>query len=71
MGGMRTGWLVAPLAGRIAGVSLEANSTPVSIAKAACPALPLGGRYWVGDMTGHTQVPGMGRSLYTGMTFEF
>jgi iron complex outermembrane receptor protein len=34
-------------------------------------ALPLGGRYWVGDMTGNTQVPGMGRSLYTGMTFEF
>ena len=34
-------------------------------------ALPLGGRYWVGDKTGKTQVAGMGRSLYTGFTFEF
>ncbi|HXN48998.1 MAG TPA: carboxypeptidase regulatory-like domain-containing protein [Bryobacteraceae bacterium] len=34
-------------------------------------ALPLSGRYWVGDKTGNTQVPGMGRSIYTGMTFEF
>jgi iron complex outermembrane receptor protein len=34
-------------------------------------ALPLGGRYWVGDKTGNTQVPGMGRSLFSGLTFEF
>ena len=34
-------------------------------------ALPLGGRYWVGDKTGKTQVAGMGRSLFTGLTFEF
>jgi iron complex outermembrane receptor protein len=33
--------------------------------------LPLGGRYWVGDKTGASSVPGMGRSLYTGLTFEF
>jgi iron complex outermembrane receptor protein len=34
-------------------------------------ALPLGGRYWVGDTSGKTAVPGMGRSLYTGLTFQF
>jgi len=34
-------------------------------------ALPLGGRYWVGDTTGNTPVPGMGRSVYSGLTFEF
>jgi iron complex outermembrane receptor protein len=34
-------------------------------------ALPLGGRYWVGDKTGNTQVFGMGRSLFSGLTFEF
>jgi iron complex outermembrane receptor protein len=33
--------------------------------------LPLGGRYWIGDKTGNSSVPGMGRSLYTGLTFEF
>jgi iron complex outermembrane receptor protein len=33
--------------------------------------LPLGGRYWVGDKTGHTQVPGAGRNFYGGLTFEF
>jgi iron complex outermembrane receptor protein len=33
--------------------------------------LPLGGRYWVGDKTGNSSVPGMGRSLYSGLTFEF
>jgi len=32
--------------------------------------LPLGGRYWA-DPTGSSSVPGMGRSLYTGLTFEF
>jgi iron complex outermembrane receptor protein len=32
--------------------------------------LPLGGRYWV-DKTGNSSVPGMGRSLYSGITFEF
>jgi iron complex outermembrane receptor protein len=34
-------------------------------------ALPLGGRYWVGDTTGNTAVPGMGRTFYGGFTFEF
>jgi iron complex outermembrane receptor protein len=34
-------------------------------------ALPLGGRYWVGDTKGNTSVPGMGRSFYTGLTFQF
>jgi iron complex outermembrane receptor protein len=34
-------------------------------------ALPLGGRYWIGDKAGKTQVPGMGRSLFTGLTFDF
>ncbi len=34
-------------------------------------ALPLGGRYWIGDKTGNTQVPAMGRSLFSGLTFEF
>jgi iron complex outermembrane receptor protein len=33
--------------------------------------LPLGGRYWVGDKTGNSSVPGMGRSLNTGLTFQF
>ena len=33
--------------------------------------LPLGGRYWVGDKTGNSSVPGMGRTLYSGLTFEF
>ena len=33
--------------------------------------LPLGGRYWVDDKTGNSSVPGMGRSLYSGVTFEF
>ena len=34
-------------------------------------ALPLGGRYWIGDKTGKTQVPAMGRSVFGGLTFEF
>ncbi|MBL8214805.1 MAG: carboxypeptidase regulatory-like domain-containing protein [Bryobacterales bacterium] len=34
-------------------------------------AMPLGGRYWIGDTTGRTQVPGMGRNLHGGLTFEF
>lgn len=34
-------------------------------------ALPLGGRYWVGDKNGNTQVPGAGRNIYSGLTFEF
>ena len=34
-------------------------------------ALPLGGRYWVGDMTGNTPVPGMGRSIHSGLTIQF
>ena len=34
-------------------------------------ALPLGGRYWVGDKTGNSSVPGMGRSIYSGLTFQF
>jgi iron complex outermembrane receptor protein len=34
-------------------------------------ALPLGGRYWVGDRNGNTQVPGVGRNVYSGLTFEF
>ncbi|MEZ5400156.1 MAG: TonB-dependent receptor [Bryobacteraceae bacterium] len=34
-------------------------------------AMPLGGRYWVGDKTGNTQVSGAGRNIYGGLTFEF
>lgn len=34
-------------------------------------AIPLGGRYWVGDKNGNTQVPGVGRNIYGGLTFEF
>lgn len=30
----------------------------------------LGGRYWA-DPTGSSSVPGMGRSFFTGLTFEF
>lgn len=33
--------------------------------------LPLGGRYWIGDKTGSSAVPGMGRSMYAGLTFQF
>jgi len=33
--------------------------------------LPLGGRYWIGDKTGGSAVPGMGRSFYGGLTFRF
>jgi outer membrane receptor protein involved in Fe transport len=33
--------------------------------------VPLGGRYWVGDSTEATAVPGMGRTFYTGLTFKF
>ena len=33
--------------------------------------LPLGGRYWVGDKTGSSCVPGMGRTFYGGLTFSF
>ncbi len=33
--------------------------------------LPLGGRYWIGDKTGNSSVPGMGRSFYGGLTFQF
>ncbi|MBF0339639.1 MAG: TonB-dependent receptor plug domain-containing protein [Magnetococcales bacterium] len=32
---------------------------------------PLGGVYWVGDATGATPVPGMGRSFYLGLTVAF
>ncbi|MDX1979827.1 MAG: TonB-dependent receptor [Bryobacteraceae bacterium] len=34
-------------------------------------AMPLGGRYWVGDKTGNTQVPGAGRNVFAGLSFEF
>ena len=34
-------------------------------------SLPLGGRYWIGDKTGNSSAPGMGRSVYAGMTFQF
>lgn len=30
--------------------------------------LPTGGRYWIGDTTGATGVPGIGRSFYVGLT---
>lgn len=30
--------------------------------------LPMGGRYWIGDTTGASGVPGMGRSIYIGFT---
>jgi iron complex outermembrane receptor protein len=33
--------------------------------------LPLGGRYWVGDKTGSSSVPGMGRTFYGGLTLNF
>jgi iron complex outermembrane receptor protein len=33
--------------------------------------LPLGGRYWVGDKTGNSSVPGAGRSVYTALTLQF
>ena len=33
--------------------------------------LPLGGRYWIGDKTGNSSVPGMGRTFYGGLTFQF
>lgn len=32
--------------------------------------LPLGGRYWVGDKTGASSVPGVGRSLFAGLTLK-
>ena len=32
--------------------------------------LPLGGRYWVGDPTGASSVPGVGRSLFAGLTVK-
>ncbi len=32
---------------------------------------PLGGTYWIGDTSGKTPVPGMGRSAYVGMSVEF
>ena len=34
-------------------------------------SLPLGGRYWIGDKTGRSAVPGMGRTFYAGLTFQF
>jgi iron complex outermembrane recepter protein len=33
--------------------------------------LPLGGRYWVGDATGMSAVPGMGRSVHGGLSLNF
>ena len=33
--------------------------------------LPLGGRYLAGDPTGASSVPGMGRTFYTGLRFQF
>jgi iron complex outermembrane receptor protein len=33
--------------------------------------LPLGGRYWIGDKTGNSSVPGMGRTFFGGLTFQF
>jgi iron complex outermembrane receptor protein len=33
--------------------------------------LPLGGRYWIGDKTGNSPTPGMGRTFYSGLTFDF
>jgi iron complex outermembrane receptor protein len=33
--------------------------------------LPLGGRYWVGDKTGNSSVPGMGRTFFGGLTLQF
>jgi len=32
--------------------------------------LPLGGRYWVGDPTGASSVPGVGRSVFAGLTVK-
>jgi iron complex outermembrane recepter protein len=32
--------------------------------------LPVGGRYWVGDKTGASSVPGVGRSLFAGLTVK-
>ena len=33
--------------------------------------VPLGGRYWVGDKTGMSSVPGIGRTLFGGLTIKF
>jgi len=33
--------------------------------------LPLGGTYWVADKTGASAVPGMGRSIFSGLTVRF
>jgi iron complex outermembrane receptor protein len=54
--------------GERAGVRLDAGIDNLTGRKYA---LPLGGRYWVGDKTGNSSVPGMGRSVYTGLTLEF
>ena len=51
-----------------AGVRLDAGVD--NLANRNC-ALPLGGRYWIGDKAGKTQVPAMGRSVFSGLTFEF
>ncbi len=32
--------------------------------------LPLGGRYWIGDKTGASSVPGMGRTIFGGVTLK-
>ncbi len=32
--------------------------------------LPLGGRYWIGDKTGGSSVPGMGRTIFGGVTVK-
>jgi iron complex outermembrane receptor protein len=54
--------------GESAGVRLDAGFDNLTNRNYA---LPLGGRYWVGDKTGATQLPAMGRSLFSGLTFEF
>jgi iron complex outermembrane receptor protein len=32
---------------------------------------PLGGRYWIGDKTGMSSVPGVGRTFFGGLTIKF
>jgi iron complex outermembrane receptor protein len=54
--------------GEIAGVRLDAGLDNLTDRNYA---LPLGGRYWIGDKTGKTQLPAMGRSVFSGLTFDF
>jgi iron complex outermembrane receptor protein len=54
----------------VEGAGLRLDAGVENLGNRGC-ALPLGGRYWVGDKSGKSPVPGMGRSVYTGLAFEF